>query len=274
MSDSVEAQLDLAAAAIAASQALLIGAGAGIGVDSGLPDFRGPQGFWNAYPPYQQLGLRFSDLANPRWFESDPAFAWGFYGHRQNLYRATEPHPGFSLLRQWAGENGFVFTSNVDGQFQQAGFCETQLYEVHGSIHWLQCASGCSNEIWPANGCRVAVDEETFRAQGELPACIACGAVSRPNILMFDDWGFDGGRATQQAARYQAWDSGLDPESLVVIELGAGTAVPTVRHESEAHQARGATLIRINPRESSGPAGTIEIPLASLEALRQLERRL
>ncbi len=57
----------------------MVCAGAGIGVDSGLPDFRGNQGFWRAYPPFAELGLSFVDMANPQWFASDPEFAWGFY---------------------------------------------------------------------------------------------------------------------------------------------------------------------------------------------------
>jgi NAD-dependent SIR2 family protein deacetylase len=116
--------LDQAALAIALADALLIGAGAGIGVDSGLPDFRGSQGFWRAYPPYERLGLDFVSLANPRWFDRDPTLAWGFYGHRMKLYRQTTPHEGFTILRRWAGRvprGEFVFTSNVDGQFERAG---------------------------------------------------------------------------------------------------------------------------------------------------------
>src|SRR5438477_4804285 len=91
-----------AASAIRGAKAILIGAGAGMGVDSGLPDFRGNEGFWNAYPPYAKLGLSFSELANPRWFADEPTFAWGFYGHRLNLYRATQPHDGFRILLSWA----------------------------------------------------------------------------------------------------------------------------------------------------------------------------
>src|SRR5580693_5442297 len=108
--------LNRAATVISDADAILIGAGAGMGVDSGLPDFRGPQGFWRAYPVYEKLGLDFAAMANPRWFERDPAFAWGFYGHRLELYRQTQPHPGFAILRAWAArkEHGaFVFTSNV-----------------------------------------------------------------------------------------------------------------------------------------------------------------
>src|SRR5690349_16282268 len=83
-----------AAEVLRSARALLIGAGAGMGVDSGLPDFRGTEGFWRAYPAYAKLGLDFASMANPHWFEQDPAFAWGFYGHRLHLYRDTLPHPG------------------------------------------------------------------------------------------------------------------------------------------------------------------------------------
>ena len=64
-----------------------------MGVDSGLPDFRGPQGFWRAYPVFR--GRRFEEISNPVWFRTDPEQAWGFFGHRLNLYRTTPPHAGF-----------------------------------------------------------------------------------------------------------------------------------------------------------------------------------
>ena len=57
-----------AAEAIATADALLIGAGAGMGVDSGLPDFRGDEGFWKAYPPLKKLGISFYEMADPIWF--------------------------------------------------------------------------------------------------------------------------------------------------------------------------------------------------------------
>ena len=64
--------LQLAAQAIGRADALLIAAGAGMGVDSGLPDFRGNEGFWKAYPPLKKLGLLFAQAANPYWFHSNP----------------------------------------------------------------------------------------------------------------------------------------------------------------------------------------------------------
>src|SRR5213595_3234331 len=106
--------LERASRAIADADAILIAAGAGMGVDSGLPDFRGPEGFWKAYPAIAKLGLSFSQMADPSWFETDPALAWAFYGHRLNLYRRTVPHDGFQLLLKAAAqkpEGYFVFTS-------------------------------------------------------------------------------------------------------------------------------------------------------------------
>ena len=131
-----------AARAIKNARTLVITAGAGMGVDSGLPDYRGEKGFWKCYPMYEPLGLNYYDAANPMHFEEDPAFGWGFYAHRIDLYRKTTPHQGFQLLLKWISRfemDHFVITSNVDGQFQKAGFSSEKVYEVHGSIHYLQC---------------------------------------------------------------------------------------------------------------------------------------
>ena len=75
---------------IESCEGLLIGAGAGMGVDSGLPDFRGDDGFWKAYPAFIKRKLGFREIANPHWFQTHPRQAWGFYGHRLNLYRRTQ----------------------------------------------------------------------------------------------------------------------------------------------------------------------------------------
>jgi len=184
-----EAVIAEAARAVRTARALLVTAGAGMGVDSGLPDFRGNEGFWRAYPPFRALGLSFVDLANPAWFERDPELAWGFYGHRLHLYQRTQPHAGFARLRAWAARcagGAHVFTSNVDGQFQRAGF--DAVIECHGSLGHLQCTRGCGAGITPVGDLRIEVDPETFRARAPLPRC-ACGALARPNVLMFGDFG-------------------------------------------------------------------------------------
>lgn len=267
-----------AAEAIAAAGALLVAAGAGMGVDSGLPDFRGSAGFWNAYPPYKNLGLDFYDLASPEWFARDPELAWGFYGHRLELYRRTVPHAGFARLLAWAaGKPGgcFVFTSNVDGQFQKAGFAGERIHECHGSIHRLQCARGCGPEVWSADGLAVEVDESSMRARLPLPACPRCGGLARPNVLMFGDWGWQPQRSREQGRLFQQWLAALANSRLVIVECGAGTAVPSVRGMSERLLERpGTRLVRINAREADVPAGQIGLAGGASPVLEMIAREL
>jgi NAD-dependent SIR2 family protein deacetylase len=273
---NMDDQLRVAAVAIKAADALLVTAGAGMGVDSGLPDFRGAQGFWRAYPVIAKLGLSFEEMANPAWFKKNPHLAWAFYGHRLNLYRKTPPHQGFKqLLEIGAAKPGgcFVFTSNVDGHFQRAGFAPERIVECHGSIHHFQCAASCNNEIWEADNENVKIEESTFRALEPLPRCRNCRALARPNILMFGDWSWVGHRTEAQHERFAGWLDGLAESSakLAVIELGAGSAIPTVRLTSERVLQRiGGTLIRINPREDDVPSGQIGLPLGAAEGIRRI----
>ena len=256
---------EAAARAISDARFLIFSAGAGMGVDSGLPDFRGTEGFWRAYPPLRELGLRFEEVANPRWFERDPQLAWGFYGHRFNLYRATLPHAGFGILKGWSEKKpARIFTSNVDGHFQRSGFDEEKVCEVHGSLLHLQCVLPCSNAIWEAGDSSIEVDETTFRATGELPRCPQCGGLARPNVLMFGDGKWRSNRSDAQLAALDEWASGIEARALTIIEMGAGQAIPTVRRFGESLQRQGATLVRINPRESDGPDGTISLASGAL----------
>ena len=68
----IDAALEHAAELIEQADALIIAAGAGIGIDSGLPDFRGKDGFWRAYPALRQAGLDFHSIASPASFRTDP----------------------------------------------------------------------------------------------------------------------------------------------------------------------------------------------------------
>ena len=254
--------LQRAAEVIRSAEGLVITAGAGMGVDSGLPDFRSPEGFWRAHPPFSKLGLTFEELANPQWFERDPALAWGFYGHRFELYQQTPPHEGFAILRRWAAAkpNGYaVFTSNVDGHFQKAGFAEERIVECHGSLQHFQCVKPCCAATWPAPvDTHFEIDPASMRAAGALPCCVRCGGLARPNVLMFGDDAWSPGRTLAQQVRFRAWLRSLARGKFAVMELGAGTAVPTVRLTSEQLAAAGRVpLIRINPRDSAGPLGAL-----------------
>jgi len=236
------------------AEVILITAGAGMGVDSGLPDFRGNEGFWKAYPAVAKLGYSFAQMANPTWFKTEPKLAWAFYGHRLNLYRETTPHNGFKMLLNLVKEkenNYFIFTSNVDGQFQKAGFDEDKIYEVHGSIHHFQCAHNCTKNIYDAKDEVIEVDMEKFEAKN-LPICKNCGNVARPNIMMFNDWEFNSKRDNAQETRYNRFLKQNKNKKAAIIEIGAGSAIPTVRMEGEhlSQKYPKTKLIRINPQES------------------------
>jgi NAD-dependent SIR2 family protein deacetylase len=278
---SLEEDLKRAAEIIEEAGALLVCAGAGMGVDSGLPDFRGNEGFWKAYPPIAKLGKSFVEMANPVWFQQNPKLAWAFYGHRFNLYRSTAPHKGFlQLLKMGEGKPGgyFVFTSNVDGQFQKGGYSTRHIEECHGSIHHFQCVRPCSDTIWEARDLDVIVDEDSFEAREPLPRCVKCGNLARPNILMFGDWAWVAARSLSQRERLARWLETISSNSflLAVVEVGAGEAVPTVRNQAEYVARRlKARLIRINPRDYQVPDKThVSLPLGGAEALDGISRRL
>jgi NAD-dependent SIR2 family protein deacetylase len=267
-----------AAGLVRDAEVFIITAGAGMGVDSGLPDFRGDHGFWQAYPAYSRLGLSFVECANPQHFADDPSFGWGFYGHRTNLYRDTIPHDGFRIISRWIERNSadyFVVTSNVDGQFQKAGYDEGRIQEVHGSIHWLQCQTPCGSSIW-RNDEVIRIDEATMRARPPLPRCPDCGAVSRPNILMFGDWSWLPDRTRIQERAFDQFLANNADRRIAVIEMGAGSAIPTIRATSEriGWNFEHASVIRINPREPEIKAPHISLPCGALEGLRNIDALL
>ncbi|MGE4449556.1 MAG: NAD-dependent deacetylase [Azospira sp.] len=263
-----------AAALIGAADGLIVTAGAGMGVDSGLPDFRGNAGFWRAYPALAEAGIDFTRIANPAAFVRTPRRAWGFYGHRLALYRDTAPHAGFAVLRALGAAmpgGAFVATSNVDGQFQKAGFAPERVLEIHGSIHHLQCLTPCDNAVWQADGVAPQIDARRCEWTGaDLPACPQCGGLARPNILMFDDWQWHSAPSDAQRRRFQAWRQTV--EAPVVIELGAGIDLPAIRHIGEALDA---PLIRINTRHPDLPRGQgVSIAAGARDALTALARAL
>lgn len=245
-----------------------------MGIDSGLPDFRGPGGFWAVYPALGKARLAFEEIANPAAFAADPRLAWGFYGHRLALYRNATPHAGFAVLLAMAAKlphGAFVLTSNVDGQFQKAGFATERVCEIHGSIHHLQCTVPCTERLWPADALQPRVDTENCQLLGELPHCPHCGELARPNIMLFNDGQWLARRSELQQQRLRQWLAGV--ERLVTIEIGAGTQIPTIRHFSESV---GGRLIRINPGEAAIPdrENCAALPLGALAGIARLAAAL
>eukprot|EP00484_Ammonia_sp_Unknown_P028005 CAMPEP_0197046540 /NCGR_PEP_ID=MMETSP1384-20130603/22241_1 /TAXON_ID=29189 /ORGANISM="Ammonia sp." /LENGTH=442 /DNA_ID=CAMNT_0042478357 /DNA_START=20 /DNA_END=1348 /DNA_ORIENTATION=- len=258
---------------------LLIVTGAGMGVDSGLPDYRSSGGFWNNYKGLKAAhhagsgdthkhSLSLYDMSKTDWFVNDPPLAWGFYAHRATLYRKAVPHSGFHVLYKLS--NGYArprdymyMTSNIDGQAIKAGFEQSKIYQTHGSLHHLQCMDICDESVITEfyDGYeRLQVDESTFRIcnVAQIPRCKACRGLQRPNVSFFTDTNdsFDDERIIEQKEKFMRW---LKPfmnkrankrKKLLVVEVGCGRSVHSLRWECEYLKGLpNVTLIRINPTE-------------------------
>lgn len=226
-----------AAELVRSADAILIAAGAGMSVDSGLPAFRSYGGLWTTLMPTGIGEHQIGSLTRGDCFTRQPEQAWAFYGRALAVCQRTAPHDGYRLISQWAAKRrygSFVYTSNVDGHFQAAGFREDRVVECHGTIHRLHCATPCSDRLWHT-------DSLTGENAPALPACPNCGGLARPNFLLFGDDAWVPTRTLGQLANLRKWISGT--ERAIAIEIGAGQAVPSVRMFAESF---GTPLIRIN----------------------------
>lgn len=294
--------IDKAAELVLNCEAILFTSGAGMGVSSGLGTFRGiAAGVWP--PLLKHPELDFTDMSNPTWFEKpqgnseqhDTAnFGYAFWAYRYNAYTSAAPHIGYEIAKRWSQfnhiKNSFGFTSNIDGHWIKSGWNESAVLECHGSIHYMQCIDSCQNHIWDTNNAlNLKVDPKTDCAIDNLPKCLDCNKLARPNVLMFGDWKFLGTRLSKQRSNYENFESNIAKAKakLLIIELGAGTAVPTVRMKSESEFIDSrwtADFIRINPlaehamidfnykKKSKGQA--IEITLDALAALKLIDEAI
>ena len=112
------------------------------------------------------------------------------------------------------------------------------------------------------------IDAATLRTTSELPKCQRCQQLARPNVLMFGDYQWISDRTDAQITRCEQWLHSVLGKKLVTIEMGAGTAVPTVRYFSEGVPG---TLIRINVREPEVPGNGSGIAAPAKYALEQLD---
>ena len=215
---------------------IVILAGAGMGVDAGIPDFRGKTGIWTSD---KETFMKFAD-GNA--FHERPLEAWNFYITRLLKYSNTPPHRGYyDLLNlvQRLGKDSFVVTSNVDGHFKKAGYDANKIYEIHGNLEYTQCSDFCCRQTPP-----MPQFDQEITDLSQAPACTECGKPMRPLVMMFNDHWFYPKFTGLQSTEYMTWS--LDKTNLVGIEIGAGLAVPSIRWFG---QERTQTLIRINPHD-------------------------
>lgn len=174
---------------LARARRIVVLTGAGMGLASGIPTFRGtdPDAVWAR--DVTELGTR-------RYFEFDPAGSWRWYRARFGALARAEPNPGHHALvalERWARASGRDFllvTQNIDTLHRRAG--SEHLVEVHGRADRLRCsARGCANAAPLGSIDAAAVSWEEFTAHPvdeNVPRCPACGARLRPHVLWFDEY--------------------------------------------------------------------------------------
>ena len=235
---------------------VLILTGAGMGVDSGLPDFRGNSGIWTSD---KTTFMRFSRAV--AWLEH-PLEAWNFYITRILDYASARPHAGYYELLNFLTQRNldyYVITSNVDQHHRMAGYDPDRIYEVHGNLEYMQCSAHCCRDLLP-----MPRFTQLLEHLDTAPHCVRCGSVMRPNVLMFDDIDFEWRGVNAQYHKYQAWAESRS--NLVGIEIGSGTVVPSIR---DFGRRNTTMLVRINPQEYTiTRVQDISIPESAVNGIR------
>ena len=148
--------------------------GAGISTESGIPDFRGPQGVWTKNPKAERL-------SNIQHYMADPEVRRLAWQHRL-VHPAwhAEPNLGHRALAdlERAGRLHALITQNIDGLHQRAGNSAAQVIEVHGTVHECVCMSCDARQPMQ----RVL---DRVRAGEEDPPCLACGGILKSATISF-----------------------------------------------------------------------------------------
>lgn len=219
--------------------------GAGLSAESGIPTFRGPEGYWTIgsqnYHP-QELATRHS-------FSSMPAEVWAWYLYRRSVCHQAQPNQAHSIIanlgQQFGGERILVVTQNVDGLHLRAGSPAEATFEIHGNIDYFRCWKDCSLTLWPLDDRFLefpksrrltAQEQEAFR-------CPLCGAWTRPHVLWFDEC-YDEDWFRYQSSR----DAARKARALISIGTSGQTNLPVQMGHLAA--AAGALLVDINPQRN------------------------
>ena len=214
--------------------------GAGISAESGIPTFRGEDGYWTVGSKHYHP----SEMATFEAFQRMPEEVWRWYLYRRSVCRAAQPNPAHLALvslERAMGERFLLLTQNVDGLHLRAGNSRERTYEIHGNIDYLRCGDDPSTlrPIPLEIGERWERDSPfTEEARARLSCCEG-GGLSRPHVLWFDEtydealFRFESSiRAAQRAAL------------LIVIGTSGSTNLPM--HVGAIVSQRGAPMVVIN----------------------------
>jgi NAD-dependent deacetylase len=211
---------------LAAAQRVTALTGAGISTESGIPDFRGPQGVWTKDPAAQRLFTLQSYVADP----AVRRVAWR--NRRDHPAWAAEPNAGHRALvgLEREGRLRAIITQNIDGLHQRAGSDPASVIEIHGTLFEVDCLS-C--------GRRTSMRENLERVEAgeDDPACLACGGIQKAATISF-------GQALRAEVLRRATLAAADCD--VLLAVGTSLQVQPAAGLAEVAVRAGARLVIVN----------------------------
>ncbi len=218
--------------------------GAGISAESGIPTFRGPEGYWTVgareYHP--------QEMATNSMFCSHPNEVWQWYLYRMGVCKNAAPNPGHLALVDL--ENIFqdrftLITQNIDGLHLQAGNSLQRTYQIHGNVFYMRCANECSTEIFPLPTSVSAKTKEEPLSKDDIKdlRCPHCGRRSRPHILWFDE-----AYNEHHYHFYSSLKAARETAILVIVGTSGATNLPNQVAAEVGRQ--GGIIIDINLEEN------------------------
>lgn len=215
---------------IAASRSVLFLTGAGLSADSGMPTYRGVGGLYNGRRT--EAGVPIEDALSGAMLRRDPDLCWRHIREIGAACAGVQPNRGHEVMARLEGvlERVLVLTQNVDGLHRAAG--STQLIELHGSLGAVHCVGGC--------GHRAASD--TVGPGPGAPRCPGCGAVLRPEVVLF-------GEQLPRAA-VARYERELRRGFELVVAVGTTAVFPYIAGPVFDQARRGGRTAEINPGDS------------------------
>jgi NAD-dependent deacetylase len=227
--------------------------GAGISAESGLPTYRGIGGLYNEMTVDE--GLPIEEVLSGPMFQRTPAVTWKYLAEIEHACRGGLPNEAHRIIA--ALERRFevcVITQNVDGFHRMAG--STNVIELHGNLAELFCTA-----------CGARSTEPDFSKLRIPPRCHACGAIQRPDVVLFGEL-----LPTAAVARYQQQlDQGFD----MLFAIGTNAIFPYI-HEPVMDAPRlGCVTVEINPDETVlSSAVSYRLATGAVHALRAIQQEL
>lgn len=223
---------------------ILLLTGAGISAESGIPTFRGPEGYWRV----GSQNYRPEQLATYAAFEQMPEAIWSWYLYRRAVCAAAAPnaaHVALAALAAARDAQVTLVTQNVDALHRRAGHPAERLFEVHGNLDFVRCAAECAAgrrpfAAPPLPAAGWGKDQTLDAATAATLRCKACGNWLRPHVLWFDE-SYDEERFFYETAL----DAALRCSLLLVIGTSGATTLPTaIVHTAVARRVPVVVLNR------------------------------